>query len=252
MHSASGQKRGGTYGCLPLPAEIPDGGRAQPGWEGRVVLVGSGRRLGGLPRRRGGADDSCFQNDPVGLPHDLYDSQGELVWSAQYGPFGDANKILEVQDNPLRFQGQYYDAETGLHYNRFRYFDPSIGGFISTDPLGLDAGPDLYGYAPNVWNWIDPFGLACKHGLHSFPKYLKGWAKQTLTYITQKQHARLHAALNQWMRGAYSRNRGTKYFKNKNINVIIKDLGRFYKQHEGGKYLEDFKRAVIETMQHRK
>jgi len=60
----------------------------------------------------------------------------------------------------LRFQGQYYDYETGLHYNRFRYYDPDVGRFVSQDPIGLAGGTNIYQYAPNPLMWIDPLGLA--------------------------------------------------------------------------------------------
>jgi RHS repeat-associated protein len=63
--------------------------------------------------------------------------------------------------NPLRLQGQYYDPETDLCFNRARYYDPSSGSFISQDPLGLAGGLNLYQYAPNVWRWTDPLGLQC-------------------------------------------------------------------------------------------
>ena len=51
---------------------------------------------------------------------------------------------------PFRFQGQYYDAESGLHYNRFRYYNPEIGLFVSQDPIGLDGGGNLYAYVVNL------------------------------------------------------------------------------------------------------
>ena len=60
---------------------------------------------------------------------------------------------------PLRYQGQYFDAKTGLHYNRFRYYDPDAGRFISQDPIGLAGGINLYQYAPNPLVWVDPLGL---------------------------------------------------------------------------------------------
>jgi len=60
---------------------------------------------------------------------------------------------------PLRYQGQYFDAETGLHYNRFRYSDPDAGRFISQDPIGGAGGINLYQYAPNPLVWVDPLGL---------------------------------------------------------------------------------------------
>ncbi|BBA40864.1 hypothetical protein BCCH1_33060 [Burkholderia contaminans] len=60
----------------------------------------------------------------------------------------------------LRFQGQQFDDETGLHYNRYRYYDPSSGRFVSKDPIGLAGGLNRWQYAPNSVNWIDPLGLA--------------------------------------------------------------------------------------------
>jgi RHS repeat-associated protein len=56
--------------------------------------------------------------------------------------------------NPIRFQGQYLDEETGLHYNRFRYYDPAAGRFISRDPIGLLGGLNLHQYAPNTTAWV--------------------------------------------------------------------------------------------------
>ena len=60
---------------------------------------------------------------------------------------------------PHRFQGQIYDQETGLHYNRFRYYDPDAGRFISHDPIGLLGGDNQFQYAPNPVLWIDLLGL---------------------------------------------------------------------------------------------
>ncbi|PTU72329.1 RHS repeat-associated core domain-containing protein, partial [Chromobacterium haemolyticum] len=63
--------------------------------------------------------------------------------------------------NPFRFQGQYQDEESGLHYNRHRYYDPEIGRFISRDPIGLMGGFNIHSYAPNPTEWVDPLGLSC-------------------------------------------------------------------------------------------
>ena len=58
----------------------------------------------------------------------------------------------------MRFQGQYFDDETGLHYNTFRYYDPEVGRFVTQDPIGLTGGFNLYSYAPNSSRWLDPLG----------------------------------------------------------------------------------------------
>ncbi|MFG5912219.1 RHS repeat-associated core domain-containing protein, partial [Escherichia coli] len=72
-----------------------------------------------------------------------------------------------VEQN-LRYQGQYLDRETGLHYNLHRYYDPDVGRFMVTDPIGLRGGLNLYQYAPNPLGWIDPLGLRkCTGGFSS-------------------------------------------------------------------------------------
>ncbi|HEY5602360.1 MAG TPA: RHS repeat-associated core domain-containing protein, partial [Gammaproteobacteria bacterium] len=76
-----------------------------------------------------------------------------------------ALKEIDEVENNLRFQGQYYDTETGLHYNRFRYYHPESGQFINQDPIGLLGGLNNYQYAPNPVGWIDPLGLKCKESI---------------------------------------------------------------------------------------
>ena len=68
--------------------------------------------------------------------------------------------VSEEHLQPIRFQGQHFDVETGLHYNRFRYFDPDMGMFTTRDPIGLMGGTNVFQYAPNPTGWIDPFGLS--------------------------------------------------------------------------------------------
>ncbi len=101
-----------------------------------------------------------FHNDHLGTPQKLTDSTGAIVWAADYLPFGQADVSIATIDNNLRFAGQYYDEETGLHYNYHRYYDPSIGRYLTPDPIGLAGGVNLYSYVlNNPVNFTDPNGL---------------------------------------------------------------------------------------------
>ncbi|WP_425220252.1 RHS repeat-associated core domain-containing protein [Salmonella enterica] len=111
----------------------------------------------------GEADEVLYYHTDVnGAPEEMTDGGGNIVWEAGYQVWGNLTHEKEtrpVQQN-LRFQGQYLDRETGLHYNLYRFYDPDIGKFISGDPIGLRGGLNLYQYAPNPLSWIDPLGLA--------------------------------------------------------------------------------------------
>ncbi len=102
-----------------------------------------------------------FHTDQIGTPLEMTDAEGQIVWQAKYRAWGAVEKLVvnEVEQN-LRFQGQYFDVETGLHYNTFRYYAPEIGRFITQDPIGLLGGYNLYQYAPSAIGWIDPQSLA--------------------------------------------------------------------------------------------
>ncbi|WP_225980180.1 RHS repeat domain-containing protein [Paracidovorax avenae] len=131
-----------------------------------------------------------YQCDQIGAPQELTDEQGRIVWAASYQVWGQTRALqvmrtgtddaavftqaeralalaakgdvqaLSFVEQPLRFQGQYFDGETGLHYNRFRYYDPVTGRFVHQDPIGLAGGSNLFFFAPNTARWIDPLGLA--------------------------------------------------------------------------------------------
>jgi RHS repeat-associated protein len=90
----------------------------------------------------------------------LTNGSGAIVWRADYSPYGKAQPSIETAENPFRFPGQYYDAETGLHYNYHRYYQPETGRYITPDPIGLAGGINLYGYVGgNAVNKIDVWGL---------------------------------------------------------------------------------------------
>ncbi|WP_095127459.1 RHS repeat-associated core domain-containing protein [Pseudomonas sp. Irchel s3h14] len=104
-----------------------------------------------------------YQLDHLGTPQELTDFGGEIVWSAKYNAYGKVTRLAfgggEQLDQPLRFQGQYFDAESGLHYNRHRYYDPEVGRYLTPDPIKLAGGLNQYQYTPNPTGWVDPLGL---------------------------------------------------------------------------------------------
>ena len=128
----------------------------------------------------------------LNTPQTLTDKTGQIVWSAQYDEFGSAqiastggtSSTSSVVWN-LRFPGQYFDAETGLHYNFHRYYDPALGRYITEDPIR--DGLNWYAYAgSNPGNAIDPLGLDWWNPLHSnyildFDAALRWWAGINLT-----------------------------------------------------------------------
>ncbi|MGF6109553.1 RHS repeat-associated core domain-containing protein [Pseudomonas frederiksbergensis] len=104
-----------------------------------------------------------YQLDHLGTPQELTDYSGEIVWAAQYTAYGRLTRLNrdthQVLDQPLRFQGQYFDAETGLHYNRHRYYNPDVGRYLTPDPVKLAGGLNGYRYGVNPTGWVDPLGL---------------------------------------------------------------------------------------------
>ncbi len=128
-----------------------------------------------------------YHLDHLGTPCEMTDAQGRIVWSATHRAHGSlALADIELIDNNLRFQGQYFDSETGLHYNLNRYYDPSTGRFIHQDPIGLEGGENLYEYAPNPVNWVDPFGYIHEKtpGYNVYGLYAPGESKPYYIGIT--------------------------------------------------------------------
>ena len=101
-------------------------------------------------------------SDYMGTPIQMYDGQGNKTWDCTLDIYG---KVLAVDkgtefDCSFRFQGQYADEETGLFYNRFRFYDPNSGNYLSQDPIRLIGNnPTLYSYVLDTNFWIDIFGL---------------------------------------------------------------------------------------------
>jgi RHS repeat-associated protein len=97
---------------------------------------------------------------PLAATHD----SGGVAWQADYEPFGRVQLINPSLTLNLRLPGQYFDAETGLHQNWHRDYDPSLGRYLESDPIGLEGGINTYAYVENnPINWIDPTGLQNTH-----------------------------------------------------------------------------------------
>lgn len=105
------------------------------------------------------ADIYYVHTDYLGVPEAMTNENGIYLWYGVYEPYGKMTPLLEWVTNNIRYPGQYYDSETGLHYNYHRYYDPEIGRYITSDPIGLAGGLNTYAYVNgNPVNSTDPTG----------------------------------------------------------------------------------------------
>jgi len=147
-YEGGGDRRAKSWDYLP--------GTAEP-------VSQSDRRLGSADAEQDGIDQKFYAivTDLIGSPTELIDDHGDIAWERRasvWGALRDGSSEHEAAC-PLRFPGQYFDSETGWHYNFFRYYDPETARYSSPDPLGLDAAPNNYAYCANPTAWIDPLGL---------------------------------------------------------------------------------------------
>lgn len=108
--------------------------------------------------------DSCRRYfvfaDQIGSPYLIEDDEGNEVWWASISPYGQAEVAPQSRiEFNLRFPGHYFDREIGLHYNRFRYYDPCLGRYLQSDPWGIAGGYNLYAYRANPLLDVDVRGL---------------------------------------------------------------------------------------------
>jgi RHS repeat-associated protein len=125
-------------------------------------VVGNGYRYDYSVFKDVGSDTLFFYHtDHLGTPIAMTSASSGLVWKAEYRPFGEADIwVGSTRSNNLRFPGQYFDQETGLHQNWFRDYDPKTGRYREADPIGLDGGLNPYAYVDNgPTSGIDPYGL---------------------------------------------------------------------------------------------
>ncbi|GMB65890.1 RHS repeat-associated core domain-containing protein [Pectobacterium parmentieri] len=180
--------------------------------------------LARITQQPGGRDGDIrwFNTDLNGAPLEMTDAEGAVRWSGDYGSFGAVNGQTQdseglrhgkpVESQPLRYAGQYADEETGLHYNLFRYYDPTVGRFTTQDPIGLAGGINLYQYAPNPLGWVDPLGLSpcsSNKGFNRRDKITSRWTDR----LTGKKPADVHDYLT-------SKGWEVTHPQSKNINAI--------------------------------
>jgi RHS repeat-associated protein len=131
-----------------------------------------------------------YLNNYLGTPVMMTDDQGMIVWEADYKPFGEASiNSNSVVVNNFRFPGQYYDQETGFHYNYHRYYDPKTGRYLRPDPIGLEGEINLYTYASlNPINSFDIFGLKdwkIRRRGFSLSAIIVGFSHQTVEFVSE-------------------------------------------------------------------
>jgi RHS repeat-associated protein len=146
-------------------------------WDGHVLISEQRKQINIIYiHEPGGSKPLCqirdnniyyYHNDHIGAPQCLTDPAGNVVWEARFKVYGAVvNYLTETIENNIRFQGQYHDPETGLHYNHNRYYHAVIGRYIQQDPIGLAGGDNGYQYAPNSVAWVDALGLSATRISH--------------------------------------------------------------------------------------
>ncbi|MFG3347650.1 putative T7SS-secreted protein [Streptomyces sp. NPDC048018] len=149
--------------------------------------------------RRTDTDDERFfaiVTDLIGTPTELVDESGTLAWRTRTTLWGTTTWNRDATAyTPLRFPGQYFDPESGLHYNYFRYYDPESARYLSQDPLGLAPAPNSVAYVSNPNTWADPLGLKACPDEDGKGKKSREIHEYFDTYADARQHARERAGL---------------------------------------------------------
>lgn len=102
---------------------------------------------------------ASYHTDHLGTPLALTDEQGKVLWEARPDDWAAVSDPQGSTSQPIRYQGQYEDEESGLYYNRHRYYDPQLGRYVNQDPIGLLGGMNAYAYPHAPTGWVDPLGL---------------------------------------------------------------------------------------------
>ncbi|MET8454533.1 DUF6531 domain-containing protein [Streptomyces sp. NPDC005209] len=145
-----------TRGVLPAPVTVTWDHDAQ-----RPLAQTERISFDGVPQEEVDSRFYAIVTDLVGTPTELVDEEGNIAWRMRCTVWGAGAWAADSSAyTPLRFPGQYFDPETGLHYNYFRHYDPVTARYASPDPLGLGPAPNPVAYVFNPHVWSDPLGLA--------------------------------------------------------------------------------------------
>ena len=157
-----------------------------PGNTPQATYIWNGDILTGFIVHQPARTVYTVQTDHLGSPFQVRTLDGTVVWRWESEAFGKTlpNEDVDGDGNKLtlnlRFPGQYFDRESGLHYNWNRYYSPRLGRYMSTDPIGVDGGSNVYAYVGgNPLSFIDPLGLAgCYVGFPGYPITIPGTSTQ--------------------------------------------------------------------------
>ncbi len=175
--------------------------------------------------------------DHLGTPIALVDANGPraglVTWAATYHAWGAVREEYDPHGvcQDIRFQGQQFDAETGLHYNRFRYYDPMLGQYVTQDPMGLRGGLNKAIYPLNPLEWSDPLGLSPASGTVSPEKALGWWERISGIFnwrenVQEGAELKIESAKNTCMRAAEREKRYEEGRQNKveDRAAVVRDV----------------------------
>ena len=123
--------------------------------------------------RWSGGDRLMPVTDVSGMVREVFDERAHALWQGSFDVYGNVIAQAGSIVQNIRFRGQYFDPETGLHYNFSRTYDPRSGDYLARDPIGVEGGTHFYLYPRNPYLWDDPFGLSC--AAHTAEKSMDGY-----------------------------------------------------------------------------
>jgi RHS repeat-associated protein len=195
-------------------------------WDHRdVVPLAQTERILGADGRQEEIDRRFFAiaTDLIGTPTELVDESGDIAWRSRSTLWGTTAWARDSSTyTPLRFPGQYYDPETGLHYNYFRHYDPETGRYTSPDPLGLAPAPNPVAYVGNPYSGCDPLGLMPKYTKEEKAAKAREEAHKTTDDVIQR------AQEGKWKRGGDYHGDTRHGFSDERVLEILKNPDAVY------------------------